>query len=107
MSGSRNDTLPFVVGDLKWPEAHAASEAPPAFIDTLPVAIFATDGDGAVVWANHRAEELWPGEAVPDDDRRLLAARSLGLVGPLSRVLATGEAISGVEASIQRTRGPR
>src|SRR5690349_4765882 len=107
MVADRNDPLPFVVGGLKWPDAHAAVEPPPAFVDQLPVAVFATDASGAIVWANRRAEELWAGAGANNDDRRPLAARSLGLVGPLSRVLATGEPIGGVEAIIQHPSGTR
>src|SRR4029077_13162948 len=76
----------------------------------LPVGIFATDARGAVVWANHRADELLGSEPTRpggDPDRRLLAARSLGLVGPLSRVLATGQAIAGVDIIVERRAGAR
>ena len=108
MAANRNSPLPLVVGDLRWPDVHPAIDLPPAFVDLLPVAIFATDPTGAVTWANRRADALW-GRDVGGarDDRRVSPARTLGLDSFLSRALTTGEELNGVETIIERCDGSR
>lgn len=90
-------------------------EAPPPFIELLPVAAFACDALGRICWFNSRAAALWgrhpaTGEhgerfsgahrLLDHDGRALRRDRS-----PTARVLKTGRAVAGEEVRLERPDG--
>jgi PAS domain S-box-containing protein len=88
--------------------------AAPIFIETLPMAAYACDTLGQILWFNQKAVELWgrtPG--VLDDDERFCGAYRLYFNGqltardaiPMAQVLRSGEAIQGREGIIERPDG--
>jgi PAS domain S-box-containing protein len=89
----------------------AALEAPPDFLENLPVAIYACAADGRIRWYNSRAVELW-GRTPRTDDivERFCGSYRLYFEGrligrdecPMAHVLRTGEAVRGVEAKVER-----
>ena len=108
-----------VVGDLKFfPFARSsmALDAPPAFLDMLPVAIYACDADGRILWFNNRAVEIW-GRAPPTGDaaEKFCGSYRLYCDGqrtprhetPMAAVLRTGDPIRSVEAEVERPDGSR
>lgn len=53
-----------VSSDLGWkpfqfPLGSTALDVPPDFLEKLPVAIYACDAAGRILWFNSRAAELW------------------------------------------------
>lgn len=83
-------------------------------IETLPLAIYACDAAGRILWFNSRATELWGRTpAVGDDSERYCGSYRLYFNGrqishsetPMAHVLATGEAIRGVEGRVVRPDG--
>ncbi|HEU4662103.1 MAG TPA: PAS domain S-box protein [Pseudolabrys sp.] len=94
----------------------AVFKTPPEFIDMLPVAIYACDGKGRVLWFNRQAAKLW-GRAprVGDDAEMFCGSHKLYLNGrliareetPMATVLRTGEPIHGVEEIVERPDGSR
>ncbi len=100
---------------LKHPE-RALSEAPD-FIEFLPIAIYACDGQGRVRWFNRRAAELWGRQPAIGDDSELFCGsfKLYGLDGrvvrrdetPMAYVLRTGEPVHGREAVVERPDGTR
>jgi PAS domain S-box-containing protein len=90
--------------------------APPEFIELLPVAAYACDAHGRVLWFNRRAAQLW-GRAprVGDDSELFCGSYRLVFDGeeisraqtPMAQVLRTGEAIEGAEGVVVRPDGSR
>jgi PAS domain S-box-containing protein len=95
--------------------AHEAWRHPSAgFLEQLPVAIYACDAAGRILWFNARATEFWGRvPRVGDDgelycgsyklyfDGRLIAREQ----APTAEVLRTGVPIRGVEARVERPDG--
>ncbi len=86
----------------------------PDFIEKIPVAIYACDLQGRIVWFNARAVALWGRIPRPDDDiesfceaywfeGRWIAPAER----PLSDVLATGISLQGIKCLIARPDGSR
>jgi PAS domain S-box-containing protein len=91
-------------------------DAPPEFVDLLPVAAYACDASGRVLWFNYRAEALWGRAPRLDDDSELFCgsyrpffdAREIGRhETPMAHALKTGEAVDGVEGIVERPDGSR
>ncbi|UWU77881.1 PAS domain S-box protein [Bradyrhizobium huanghuaihaiense] len=86
----------------------------PAFIAQLPIAIYACDARGRILWFNARAAELW-GRAprIGDDSELFCGSYKLFLDGhlisrertPMAEVLRTGIPIRGVEGRVERPDG--
>ncbi len=103
--------------DLRGLEALAlgAWQSPStAFLEQLPVAIYACDAAGRILWFNTRAVELW-GRAprVGDDSELYCGSYKLYLDGqpvareqtPMAEVLRTGVPIRGLEERVERPDG--
>jgi PAS domain S-box-containing protein len=108
-----------VAGDLRFlplARGSAALDAPPALLELLPVAIYACDAQGRVLWFNSRAAEIW-GRAprIGDDTEKFCGSYRLYFNGrqisrhetPMATVLRTGVAIRGVEGLVERPDGSR
>jgi PAS domain S-box-containing protein len=88
----------------------------PEIIDLLPVAVYACDASGHVLWFNKCAADLW-GRAprIGDDTELFCGSYRLYFNGrqidraetPMATVLRSGEAIHGVEAIVERPDGSR
>ena len=86
-------------------------DAPPEFVELLPVAAYACDRDGRVLWFNSLAERLW-GRAprLGDLTERFCGSYRLFFGGreiareetPMAHALATGEAVRGAEGIVER-----
>jgi two-component sensor histidine kinase len=98
-------------------DASRILDAPPRFIELLPIAIYTCDADGKIRWFNRRAAELW-GRAprIGDDDQRFCGAYKLYHLGgqpmrheetPMAHVLKTGTPVDGKEVAIERPDGSR
>jgi PAS domain S-box-containing protein len=90
------------------------TEGPPAFIDVLPVAIYACGADGGLLWFNRRAAELWGRQPrVGDDAERYCGSHRLFLDGreighgetPMADALRTGTPVHGAQVGIGRADG--
>jgi PAS domain S-box-containing protein len=94
--------------------AASALQMCPDFIEKLPVAMYACDMDGRIVWFNSRAVALWGRTPRTDNDverffgaywfegRQITAEDT-----PISAVLKTGIPIRGVEGLVERPDGSR
>ena len=84
------------------------------FIERLPIAIYACDAQGRILWFNTRAAELW-GRAprIGDDSELYCGSYKLYFDGPpvsreqtpMAQVLKTGASIRGIEARVERPDG--
>jgi PAS domain S-box-containing protein len=90
--------------------------APPDFVELLPVAAYACDREGRVLWFNRLAEHLWgraprigdPTERFCGSHRLLFDGREISRDDtPMAHALATGEAVKGVEGVVERPDGSR
>jgi len=91
--------------------------APPAFLDLLPIAVYACEAGGRLRWFNRRAADLWGrSPRIGDDTERFCGSYKLyALDGTLIRreetamaqVLRTGVGVTGKEAAIERPDGTR
>jgi PAS domain S-box-containing protein len=85
----------------------------PDFIERLPVAIYACDMQGRIIWFNARAVALWGRTPRAGDVERFCGAywferRQITPEGtPTSTVLKTGIPIYGVEGLVERPDGSR
>jgi PAS domain S-box-containing protein len=89
-------------------------DVPPEFIEKLPIAIFACDADGRIVWFNQRAVEIW-GRAprIADESEAFWEWRRVFRNGqqnsrqetPMATVLRTGIPARGVECQLERPDG--
>lgn len=87
---------------------------PCSFIELLPVAIYACDAAGRILWFNQRAAELW-GRAprIGDDSELFCGSHKLHLGGrqirrdetPMAIALRTGNPTHGAEALLERPDG--
>src|SRR3712207_304090 len=87
---------------------------PPHFIEALPVAVYACDAEGRVLWFNRRAVDLW-GRAprLNDDTERFCGSHQLIFNGrpigreqaPMATVLRTGLPVRGAEGVVIRPDG--
>ncbi len=71
--------------------------AEPSFLEQLPVAMYACDATGRLLWYNRRAEQLW--------GRTPLVGE--GAEAPLDQVLRTGIAVRDAECLFERPDGSR
>jgi PAS domain S-box-containing protein len=94
----------------------AALDVPSSFIEQLPLAIYACDAQGRLLWFNSRAVEIWgrtPG--IADDSERFCGSHRVYFNGrqmsrhetPMATVLATGTPLRGVERQVERPDGSR
>ena len=109
-----NDMWPGVPGATAQP--HSLLRAPPEFVEFPPVAAYACDREGRVLWFNRLAEHLW-GRAPRIGDltelfcgsfRVYIAGREIRRdETPMAHALATGEEVQGAEAVVERPDGSR
>jgi PAS domain S-box-containing protein len=88
---------------------------PPAdFVEQLPIAAYACDARGRILWFNSRAAELWGRSPCIDDDGELFCGSyKLFFDGrpmsrrqtPMAEVLRTGMPIRGAERRLERPDG--
>jgi PAS domain S-box-containing protein len=86
----------------------------PAFLEQLPIAIYACDARGRIRWFNARAAELWGrSPRVGDGSEFFCGSYKLFLDGrlisreqtPMAEVMRTGIPIRGVEGRVERPDG--
>lgn len=91
-------------------------EASPEIFEMLPVAAYACDAAGRVLWFNRRAAELWGrSPRIGDDTERFCGSYRLYFGGrqvgrdetPMAEVLRSGQAIHGAEGIVERPDGSR
>ncbi len=86
---------------------------PPAFLELLPVALYACDAQSRILWFNGRAVALWGRTPlVGDDSERFCGSSELYREGspaetPMAQVLRTGTAVHGAEGVVERPDGAR
>ncbi|HUI96524.1 MAG TPA: PAS domain S-box protein [Xanthobacteraceae bacterium] len=92
----------------------AALRASPAFVEKLPLAVYACDAAGRLLWFNARAAELWGRTPLlGDDSERYCGSYRLYFDGraiardetPMAAVLRTGRPVHGVEGKVERPDG--
>src|SRR3974377_1892042 len=89
-----------------------ALQISPDFVEDLPVATYACDVQGRIIWFNARAVALWGRTPRTDDDVERFC-RNYIFEGrqitpeetPMSAVLKTGIPIDGVEGLVERPDG--
>ncbi len=89
-------------------------DAAPDFLELLPIAVYACDADGRILWFNRRAADLWGREPlIGDDSEKYCGSYKLYFGGkftppeqcPMAAVLKTGVPICGAEGRIERPDG--
>jgi len=84
------------------------------FVEQLPVAAYACDARGRILWFNSRAAELWGRAPRVDDDSELFCGSyKLYLDGrlisreqtPMAEVLKTGISVRGLQGGLERPDG--
>lgn len=108
-AGTRTDPLaPF------FTRAAAALHTLPGFLEHLPVAIYACDADGRILWFNSRATELWGRTPrIGDDSDKYCGSYRLFFDGrlitrdetPMASVLRTGTPVREAQGKIERPDG--
>lgn len=90
--------------ELLAPLARSAAvlHAPPEFLEKLPIAVYACDGGGGLLWSNRRAAELWGRKLRVGED---CGRDAMGEETPLATVLRTAVATRGVEARVELPDG--
>ncbi|WP_024513168.1 PAS domain S-box protein [Bradyrhizobium sp. ARR65] len=92
----------------------ACQNPSPAFLDQLPIAIYACDAAGRILWFNGRAAELWGRvPRIGDDSERFCGSHKFYFDGrpitreqtPMAEVLRSGIAIRGAEGKMERPDG--
>jgi PAS domain S-box-containing protein len=108
-----------IAGDLTllpFARGPAALDTPPAFLDMLPVATYACDAQGRVLWFNSRAVDIWGRKPrIGDDGEKFCGSSQLAFNGqstlrqetPMAAVLRTGTPVRGVEGQLERPNGSR
>jgi PAS domain S-box-containing protein len=85
-----------------------------AFLEHLPIAVYACDRRGRILWFNSRAAELWGrSPRIGDDSELFCGSYRLFFDGqpisreqtPMAEVLRTGIPIRGVEGRVERPDG--
>ena len=71
------------------------------FIEQLPLAAYACDASGRIIWFNTRATELWGRSPKIGDNGEL----NCGFDGSTAEVLRTGMPLRGVESRVERPDG--
>ena len=101
-------------GLARFARTAAALQASPEFLEKLPLAIYACDADGRLLWFNTRATELWGRTPRLGDEADLFCgSHKLYLDGrpitrdetPMASVLRSGVAVRGVEGLVERPDG--
>nr|WP_292271963.1 PAS domain S-box protein [Mesorhizobium sp.] len=101
-------------GFIRTPQDAVALQIPPDFIETLPIAIYACDAQGRLLWFNKRAADLWGRTPLLGSDSELYCgSHRLYLDGrqiaraqtPMAAVLRTGIPVRGVEGKLERPDG--
>jgi PAS domain S-box-containing protein len=85
-------------------------QAPPEVIELLPLAVFACDASGRLLWSNRSAAELWQSAGSPGqlcDFKLYLAGEGKGLETATARVLRIPTAILGAAGMAERRDGTR
>lgn len=91
-------------------------DAPPEFIELLPVAAYACDAVGRVLWFNRLAAALWGrSPRIGDLTERFCGSYRLFFAGreisraetPMAQALKTGEPVQGAEGVVERPDGSR
>jgi PAS domain S-box-containing protein len=114
-------SLEEVVGDRDWEpfrfaRGFTALDVPPDFLEKFPVAIYACDAAGRILWFNSRAAELWGRRPLIADGsetfcgsyRRFFNGQQISnRETPMAQVLRTGIAVRGVEGQVERPDGSR
>ncbi len=104
--------VPRVMGRLARPSS--IFEPAPDFIELLPVAVFACDADGRILWFNKRAAQIWGREPrVGGNGDRFSGAHRLYFGGeltppdrcPMAIAVRTGTPVRGLEGRIDRPDG--
>ena len=89
-------------------------DAAPDFLELLPIAVYACDADGRILWFNRRAADLWGREPlIGDDSEKYCGSYKLYFGGkftppeqcPMAAVLKTRVPICGAEGRIERPDG--
>jgi PAS domain S-box-containing protein len=89
---------------------------PPEFIEMLPLAIYACDREGRILWFNAPAAELWGRKPrIGDDSEKYCGSYKLYLGGrqitrqetPMASVLRTGIPVRGAQGEVERPDGTR
>jgi PAS domain S-box-containing protein len=98
-------------------DASRVLDAPPRFLELLPIAIYACDADGRIRWFNRRAATLWGRTPrIGDDEERFCGSYKLYYLSgqpmrhaetPMAHVLKTGTPVDGKEVAIERPDGSR
>lgn len=92
----------------------ALLQTAPEFIELLPVAAYACDAEGRILWFNQRAAEMWGRTpCVGDASERFCGSWKLYFGGrtithaetPMADVLRTGRAVHGAEGLVERPDG--
>jgi PAS domain S-box-containing protein len=90
--------------------------APPAFVELLPLAAYACDAEGRVLWFNSKAAALWGRSPRTGDlTERFCGSYRLFFAGreisrdetPMAHALKTGEPVKGAEGIVERPDGSR
>jgi PAS domain S-box-containing protein len=93
-----------------------APDAPPRALEMLPVAFYACDREGRILWFNQKAAELWQRTpAVSDSGERFCGFVKTYVNGQeiapeateMAKVLRTGVAVDGVQSIVERPDGSR
>lgn len=92
----------------------SALEVAPDFIEKLPLAIYACDSAGRILWFNKRAADLWGRTPrIGGDDEKYCGSHKLYFDGrlisraetPMAKVLRTGVPVRGIEGRVERPDG--
>jgi PAS domain S-box-containing protein len=104
------------ITDKLMPKARtpAALRASPEFLEKLPLAIYACDAEGRILWYNQRAVDLW-GNAprIGDNNEKYCGSYKVYVGGqliardevPMAQVLRTGLPLHGLEGKVERSDG--
>ncbi|RWG04273.1 PAS domain-containing protein [Mesorhizobium sp.] len=110
----RIESLQGTEGFIRTPQDALTLQIPPDFIETLPIAIYACDAQGRLLWFNKRAAHLWGRTPLLGSDSELYCgSHRLYLDGreiaraqtPMAAVLRTGIPVRGVEGKLERPDG--
>lgn len=91
-----------------------ALDIAPEIIEALPLAVYACDARGRILWFNARAAELWGRQPrIKDDSERFCGSHRLYLNGqpiplsecPMAEALRSGLRVRGAEVRIERPDG--
>lgn len=114
LCGAANRRPPVPAATFDGVELQRLLRSPSHFIEMLPVAVYACDAAGRILWFNRRAADLWGrAPAIGDDADRFCGSHRLHLNGkviahsecPMANVLRTGESVRGPEVVIEHADG--